>query len=56
VIAKTLIAFPRTSDGVFTITPSTRLWISPEAQEVGNYLQGLLPLSLPVENQNQMGD
>ena len=38
-----------TSDGVFTITPSTRLWVSPEAQEVGNYLQGLLPLSLPVE-------
>jgi len=34
------------SSGSFTITPSTRIFVRPEARGVGEYLQGLLPFPL----------
>lgn len=37
------------SDGVFTLSSTSRIWVSPEAQGVGEYLRELLKLPSKVE-------
>jgi hexosaminidase len=36
------------SEGVYTLTPSSRIWVSPDAQEIGVFLKDILSLPLPV--------